>query len=126
MKKIIYQRYLKENPKEFHEYFNQQTQNNYEPLNNNIIKNPLIEYDSKLARSIKLELKKSDKNRLYKRKNPWGHLTYTDLITRSIQSSINTKLTLCEIYQWFRIYVPYFSDADNNTIRRMKVIIENQ
>lgn len=68
-----------------------------------------------------MELSRSDRNRLYNRKNLWGNMSYTDLIIRSIESSVNKKLTLSEIYQWFRIYVPYFTNIDDTAIRRMKV-----
>ncbi len=115
MKKLFYQRYLKEHPNEFPINQCQSVQNSKK------IKNPLIEYDSKLAKHIKMELSGNDRNRLYNRKNLWGNMSYTDLIFRSIESSVNKKLTLCEIYQWFRIYVPYFTNIDDTAIRRMKV-----
>ena len=56
------------------------------------------------------------------RRNPWGPMSYADLITKAIQSSPDSKLTLSEIYDWFCKNVPYFSDkADTNSSAGWKV-----
>ena len=42
------------------------------------------------------------------RRNPWGNLSYADLITQAIQSSPDQRLTLAQIYEWLVKNVPYF------------------
>ncbi len=43
------------------------------------------------------------------RRNPWGNLSYADLITQAIQSAPDQRLTLAQIYEWLVKNVPYFS-----------------
>ncbi len=43
------------------------------------------------------------------RRNPWGNLSYADLITQAIQSSQDQRLTLAQIYDWLVKNVPYFA-----------------
>ena len=43
------------------------------------------------------------------RRNPWGNLSYADLITQAIQSSPERRLTLAQIYDWLVKNIPYFS-----------------
>jgi len=43
------------------------------------------------------------------RRNPWGNLSYADLITQAIQSAPERRLTLAQIYEWLIKNVPYFS-----------------
>ena len=42
------------------------------------------------------------------RRNPWGNLSYADLITQAIQTSPEKRLTLAQIYDWLVKNVPYF------------------
>ena len=42
------------------------------------------------------------------RRNPWGNLSYADLITQAIQSSPEQRLTLAQIYDWLVKNVAYF------------------
>lgn len=46
----------------------------------------------------------------YCHRNPWGSLSYADLITQAIDSSPNKRLTLGEIYLWMTTHIPYFRD----------------
>ncbi len=43
------------------------------------------------------------------RRNPWGNLSYADLIAQAIQSAPDQRLTLAQIYEWVIKNVPYFS-----------------
>ncbi|XP_033122296.1 forkhead box protein O3-like [Anneissia japonica] len=50
------------------------------------------------------------------RRNAWGNLSYADLITKAIQSSLEHRLTLSQIYEWMVKNVPYFKDkGDSNS-----------
>ena len=42
------------------------------------------------------------------RRNPWGNMSYADLITQAIQSSPDQRLTLAQIYDWLVKNVSYF------------------
>lgn len=46
----------------------------------------------------------------YCHRNPWGSLSYADLITQAIESSPTKRLTLAEIYLWMTTQIPYFRD----------------
>ena len=46
-------------------------------------------------------------------KNPWGNLSYSQLIEKSIECSPWKSLSLKEIYNWFTKYVPFFKDKSN-------------
>ncbi|CAF0837748.1 unnamed protein product [Didymodactylos carnosus] len=65
------------------------------------------EYDKRLGKSIVQELGIGI-NKTYR--NPWGNLSYAQLITRAIESSPWKRLTLNEIYEWIIKFVPYFKD----------------
>jgi len=67
----------------------------------------LAEYDKRLAKSIIQELGIGI-NKTYR--NPWGNLSYAQLITRAIDSSPWKRLTLNEVYEWIIQFVPYFKD----------------
>ena len=57
------------------------------------------------------------------RRNPWGNLSYADLIAKAIESSVEKRLTLAQIYDWIVLNVPYFRDkGDNNSAAGWKVI----
>ncbi|KAM9317942.1 forkhead box protein O1-A [Pholidichthys leucotaenia] len=50
------------------------------------------------------------------RRNAWGNLSYADLITKAIESSPESRLTLSQIYDWMVKSVPYFKDkGDSNS-----------
>ncbi|XP_074496475.1 forkhead box protein O1-A [Sebastes fasciatus] len=50
------------------------------------------------------------------RRNAWGNMSYADLITKAIESSPETRLTLSQIYDWMVKSVPYFKDkGDSNS-----------
>lgn len=49
------------------------------------------------------------------RRNPWGNLSYAELITQGILSSPDKRLTLSQIYEWMVKNVPYFSDKADST-----------
>ncbi|XP_032828568.1 forkhead box protein O3-like [Petromyzon marinus] len=50
------------------------------------------------------------------RRNPWGSLSYADLITQAIESTADKRMTLAQIYEWMVRCVPYFKDkGDNNS-----------
>lgn len=67
----------------------------------------LAEYDKRLGKSIIQELGIGI-NKTYR--NPWGNLSYAQLITRAIDSSPWKRLTLNEVYEWIIKFVPYFKD----------------
>ena len=67
----------------------------------------LAEYDKRLAKSVIQELGIGI-NKTYR--NPWGNLSYAQLITRAIDSSPWKRLTLNEVYEWIIKFVPYFKD----------------
>jgi hypothetical protein len=67
----------------------------------------LVEYDKRLAKSVIQELGIGI-NKTYR--NPWGNLSYAQLITRAIDSSPWKRLTLNEVYEWIIKFVPYFKD----------------
>ncbi|CAF1248750.1 unnamed protein product [Didymodactylos carnosus] len=67
----------------------------------------LQEYDKRLGKSVVQELGIGI-NKTYR--NPWGNLSYAQLITRAIESSPWKRLTLNEIYEWIIKFVPYFKD----------------
>ena len=46
-------------------------------------------------------------------KNPWGNLSYSQLIEKAIECSPWKSLSLKEIYSWFTKYVPFFKDKSN-------------
>jgi len=43
-------------------------------------------------------------------RNPWGNVSYGQLITQAIQSSAEKRLTLSQIYDWMITNVPYFQE----------------
>ncbi|OQV21031.1 putative Forkhead box protein O [Hypsibius exemplaris] len=50
------------------------------------------------------------------RRNPWGNMSYADLIERSIESAPDKRLTLSQIYDWLVQNIPYFKEkADTNS-----------
>lgn len=49
------------------------------------------------------------------RRNAWGNLSYADLISKAIQSSVDKRLTLSQIYDWMVQNVPYFKDKGDST-----------
>ena len=67
----------------------------------------LVEHDKRLAKSVIQELGIGI-NKTYR--NPWGNLSYAQLITRAIDSSPWKRLTLNEVYEWIIKFVPYFKD----------------
>jgi hypothetical protein len=67
----------------------------------------LVEHDKRLGKSIIQELGIGI-NKTYR--NPWGNLSYAQLITRAIDSSPWKRLTLNEVYEWIIKFVPYFKD----------------
>ena len=78
------------------------------------------EYDKRLAKSVIQELGIGI-NKTYR--NPWGNLSYAQLITRAIDSSPWKRLTLNEVYEWIIKFVPYFKDKiDAKTSWGWKVI----
>ena len=50
-----------------------------------------------------------------KPRNPWGEMSYADLITKAILSTLDKRLTLSEIYTWMIENVPYFHEKANET-----------
>jgi hypothetical protein len=49
-------------------------------------------------------------------------MSYADLITQAIQSSVDKRLTLSQIYDWMVTNVPYFKDkGDSNSSAGWKV-----
>ncbi|CDQ62032.1 unnamed protein product [Oncorhynchus mykiss] len=56
------------------------------------------------------------------RRNAWGNMSYADLITKAIESSLEKRLTLSQIYDWMVKSVPYFKDkGDSNSSAGWKV-----
>lgn len=66
----------------------------------------------------------SDAKRIHRiSKNPWGDLSYSQLIEYAIETSVNKRLKLNEIYNWFIKYIPYFKEKYFNNITGWKVNI---
>ncbi|MCL4126725.1 UNVERIFIED_CONTAM: hypothetical protein GTU68_036943, partial [Idotea baltica] len=56
------------------------------------------------------------------RRNPWGNMSYADLIAQAIVSSPEGRATLSQIYDWMVQNVPYFKDkGDSNSSAGWKV-----
>lgn len=56
------------------------------------------------------------------RRNPWGNLSYADLIAKAISSSPDTRATLSQVYDWMVQNIPYFKDkGDSNSSAGWKV-----
>ena len=56
------------------------------------------------------------------RRNAWGNLSYSDLITKAIDSSPGKRLTLSQIYDWMVQNVPFFKDkGESNSSAGWKV-----
>ena len=56
------------------------------------------------------------------RKNPWGNFSYADLITQAIESSMEKRLTLAQIYDWMVKNIDFFKDkGDSNSSAGWKV-----
>ncbi|KAK7076193.1 FORKHEAD, partial [Halocaridina rubra] len=61
------------------------------------------------------------------RRNPWGNMSYADLIAQAIMSSPDGRATLSQIYDWMVQNVPYFKDkGDSNSSAGWKVRIEDR
>ncbi len=111
-----------------------ETSNHSEPSINFILannklklnkKDPIVEFDLELAESIEFELGLKKQNG--PRKNSWGNLSYAELITRAIESSLEQRLTLSQIYDWIVRYVPYFKEKyDRTSSAGWKVIFGTQ
>jgi len=62
------------------------------------------------------------KSKTSSRKNAWGNLSYADLITQAIESAIDKRLTLAQIYDWFIKNIAYFKDkGESNSSAGWKV-----
>jgi len=48
-------------------------------------------------------------------RNAWGSLSYADLISKAIESSVDQRLTLAQIYAWMVQNIQYFSDKGDST-----------
>ena len=48
------------------------------------------------------------------RRNPWGNMSYADLITQAISTAPEQRLTLAQIYEWLVKNVPYFPGKGDN------------
>jgi hypothetical protein len=70
----------------------------------------LTDIDPLLAQHVEYELGLTKKNGggSGTRKNAWGNLSYAELISKAITSSVEQRLTLSEIYDWMIKYVPFF------------------
>ena len=56
------------------------------------------------------------------RRNPWGNMSYADLIAQAIASSSEGRATLSQIYEWMVQNIPYFKDkGDSNSSAGWKV-----
>lgn len=56
------------------------------------------------------------------RRNPWGNMSYADLIEKAIDNAAEKRLTLSQIYDWLVQNVPYFKEkADTNSSAGWKV-----
>lgn len=56
------------------------------------------------------------------RKNAWGPQSYAELITMAINSTVDKRLTLSQIYDWLVTNIPHFRDkGENNSSAGWKV-----
>ena len=46
----------------------------------------------------------------WSRRNAWGSMSYADLIGKAIESTVDKRMTLAQIYDWMIQNVPYFHD----------------
>ena len=46
----------------------------------------------------------------WSRRNAWGSMSYADLIGKAIESTVDKRMTLSQIYEWMIQNVPYFHD----------------
>ena len=78
---------------------------------------PIIEEDESEHLEAEQQNKPEQPNQPRKnsRKNAWGNMSYADLITRAIQSSLDQRLTLSQIYEWMVRNIPYFKDKGDST-----------
>lgn len=82
--------------------------------------NPPFLDDSQQATLPNLGAQKKNSSR----RNAWGNLSYADLITQAINSAVDNRLTLSQIYEWMVQNVPYFKDkGDSNSSAGWKVNI---
>jgi hypothetical protein len=51
---------------------------------------------------------------VFLRRNPWGNMSYADLITQAIKSSADQRLTLAQIYEWLVKNVSYFREKGDS------------
>lgn len=50
------------------------------------------------------------------RRNAWGNMSYADLISQAIDSTVDKRLTLSQIYDWMVQHIPYFKNkGDSNS-----------
>ena len=68
----------------------------------------ITDIDPVIAQHVEYELGLSKKNGSGTRKNAWGNLSYAELISKAITTSVEQRLTLSEIYDWMIKYVPFF------------------
>ena len=48
------------------------------------------------------------------RRNPWGNLSYADLITQAITQAPDQRLTLAQIYEWLIKNIPHFREKSDS------------
>jgi len=51
----------------------------------------------------------------WSRRNAWGSMSYADLIGKAIESTIDKRMTLSQIYDWMIQNVPYFHDKGSGS-----------
>lgn len=61
------------------------------------------------------------------RRNPWGNLSYADLIAKAISSSPDNRATLSQVYDWMVQNIAYFKDkGDSNSSAGWKVCVTGE
>ena len=81
-----------------------QLDSNNEPGPNNVVSLKLLSSTSPPIPSPQYTFN------IKKTKNPWGNMTYAELITEAINSAFERMLTTAQIYAWFVQNIPFFSD----------------
>jgi len=57
----------------------------------------------------------SSSKKPWSRRNAWGSMSYADLIGKAIESTVDKRMTLAQIYDWMIQNVPYFHDKGSGS-----------
>ncbi|XP_060902938.1 forkhead box protein O1-A [Labrus mixtus] len=105
------QQHQQPNPQLPHHHHQPQQQQQQQQQQVPLLSSPVGSSTSAAAAAAAAQRKSSSS-----RRNAWGNMSYADLITKAIESSPESRLTLSQIYDWMVKSVPYFKDkGDSNS-----------